>query len=783
MPAIPKSFGHSVQRKEDLRFITGRGRYTDDVNLRGQTWAAFVRSPLAHAEITGFDVAAAVAMPGVLAVYTGEDFARSGLGHLQCGFLIHSSDGSPMNVGDHPALADRFVRYVGDAVAIVIAEDKLTAKLAAEQVLVDYEELPVVVDVVAAGEPDAPQLHPAATSNLVYDWETGDAAAVKEAFLQAAHVTTLDLVNNRLVPNAMEPRAVNAQYDPGRDQHTVYIASQNPHGLRTTLAAIIGFGPEHKIRVISEDVGGGFGSKAFNYAEEVACLWASKQLHRPVKWAAERGEAFLTDAHGRDHVATASIALDADHRILGLRVFTQANIGAYLSTFGSLIPTHVYAPLLSGQYDIQAIHARVVTRYTNTTPVDAYRGAGRPEAGYVVERLLDVAAKEVGIAPATMRRINFIRQFPHQTPVDMTYDIGDFDAHLDKALAMIDAEGFVERRAAAETRGKKRGLGIGCYIEAAGIGPSSRMGRLGSGAGLWESAEVRVNPTGSVEVLTGSHSHGQGHETTFAQWVADQLGVDFADVEIVHGDTDKVQYGVGTFGSRSGPLGLSAISLACGKVIEKGKLVAAQVLDVAADTIEFADGEFSSPDSNQHLSFTEMAFNAYTAHQFTGAQLEPGLTATCFFDPPDFNFPAGTHICEVEVDPETGTIEIVDFVAVDDFGVVGNPMIVEGQVHGGVVQGIGQALLENVRYDDYGQLMSGSFMDYAMPRADDAPDVRVGFTETRSTTNPLGMKGCGEAGAIGSPPALVNAVTDALEIRSIDMPLTPERVWRAMLQK
>ncbi len=780
MSAVPKSFGQSVRRKEDRRFVTGRGRYTDDVNLPGQTWAAFVRSPLAHARITGFDASEATSVPGVLAVYTGADFAQSGLGPLQCGFLIHSSDGSPMNVGLHPALASERVRYVGDSVAIVIADSKQAAALGAEAVVVDYEELDVVVDVTAAGHPDAPLLHEEAPHNQVYDWDLGNADAVASAFDEAVHVTELELLNNRLVPNAMEPRAVNADYDAGRDQHTVYIASQNPHGLRTTLAAIIGFGPEHKIRVVSEDVGGGFGSKAFNYAEEVACLWASKLLHRPVKWTAERGESFLTDAHGRDHVTTAALALDGNHKIIGMRVNTEANIGAYLSTFGSLIPTYVYAPLLSGQYNIPAIHCRVITRYTNTAPVDAYRGAGRPEAGYVIERLIDVAAREVGLDPAEMRRRNFVTTFPHETPVDMTYDTGDFVAHLDKALAMINADGFAARKADAAARGRLRGLGIGCYIEAAGIGPSARMGQLGSGAGLWESAEVRVNPTGSVEVLTGTHNHGQGHETTFAQLVADRFGVDFDDVEIIHGDTDKVQYGVGTFGSRSGPVGLSAIAIACDKVVEKARQVASHLLDVDANTVEFADGEFSSPGSNQRLTFGEVAFNAYTAFNFPTAELEPGLKASCFFDPPDFNFPAGTHVCEVEIDADTGVIEVVDFVAVDDFGVVGNPMIVEGQVHGGVVQGLGQAMLEQACYDDYGQLLTGSFMDYAMPRADDVPDVRVGFTETRSTTNPLGMKGCGEAGAIGSPPALVNAVTDALGVRTMEMPLTPERVWRAL---
>jgi aerobic carbon-monoxide dehydrogenase large subunit len=779
MTQIPKSFGRSVLRKEDRRFITGRGRYTDDVHLPQQCFAAFVRSPVAHAKITSVDTEHALAQPGVLAVYTGSDLAKSGLGTLQCGWMIHSKDGTPMRAGIHPALAVDTVRYAGDPVAVVIAESKSAARLAVEEVIFDYEELDVVADIVSAGHPDAPRVHAEIPNNEVFDWEIGNHQEVEAAFAGAAHITEMDLINNRLVPNAMETRAVNAIYDAAKEHYTLYVASQNPHGLRMTLAAIIGFGPEHKIRVISEDVGGGFGSKAFNYSEEVVCLWASKQVQRPVKWAAERSEAFLTDAHGRDHVTHAALALDAQHKILALRVHTQANMGAYLSTFGSLVPTFVYAPLLSGQYNIPAIYANVVARYTNTTPVDAYRGAGRPEAGYVIERLVETAAKEVDMDSADFRRLNFIRRFPHATPVEMTYDIGDFQAHLDKALDMIEAHKFDQRRVASAAKGKKRGLGIGCYIEAAGIGPSARLGRLGSGAGLWESAEVRVNPTGSVEVLTGCHSHGQSHETTYAQLVADRFGVAFEDVEIIHGDTDKVQFGMGTYGSRSGPVGLSAIALACDKVVTKASRIAAHLLSVPDDTVEFEEGEFSAPGSNERLSFAEVALNAYTAHHFPTTELEPGLKESCFFDPPDFNFPAGTHVCEVEVDPETGIVDIVDFVAVDDFGVVGNPMVVEGQVHGGVVQGIGQALLEHVVHDEYGQLLTGSYMDYTMPRADDVPEVRVGFTNTPSTTNPLGMKGCGEAGAIGAPPAVINAVCNALGVRDLQMPLTPEKVWRA----
>ncbi len=780
MGNLPKAFGQSVRRKEDPRLITGAGRYTDDQQLPQQAWAAFVRSPIAHANIGEVDASTALEHPGVVGVLTGAEFAASGLNDLACGWMIHSRNGDPMRVGEHPALASQRVRYVGEPVAVVVADSRQAARAAAELVMVDYDELPVVSDVEAAAAPDAVVLHDAAPGNQCYDWEIGNRDAVRKALDEAAHVTEIRLINNRLVPNAMEPRAVNASYDASRDRYTLYVASQNPHGLRMTLAAVIGFGPEHKIRVISEDVGGGFGSKAFNYAEEVVCMWAAKRLGRPVKWTAERSESFLTDAHGRDHITTARLAMDANHRITALDVSTHANLGAYLSTFGSLVPTYVYATLLSGQYDIPNIYANVVTRYTNTTPVDAYRGAGRPEAGYVVERLVDVAARELGIDPAEFRRQNFIRTFPHATPVEMTYDSGDFQAHLDKALDMIDAAGFEARREASRAEGKLRGLGIGCYIEAAGIGPSARLGKLGSGAGLWESAEIRVNPTGSVEVLTGCHSHGQSHETTYAQLVADRFGISVDDVEILHGDTDVVQFGMGTYGSRSGPVGLSAIDMACDKIVAKAEKIAAHLLNVPADTVTFEDGEFASEATNERLGFAEVALNAYTAHHFPTTEIEPGLKETTFFDPPDFNFPAGTHVCEVEVDPATGVVRIARFVAVDDFGVIGNPMVVEGQVHGGLVQGIGQALLEQARYDDYGQLLSGSYMDYCMPRADDVPDFDVGFTETRSTTNPLGMKGCGEAGSIGSPPAVINAICDALGIRHIDMPATPEKVWRAV---
>ncbi len=771
--------GQSIQRKEDLRFITGKGRYTDDVTLPNQCHAIFVRSPMAHARIAGIDTASAKGMPGVRAVLTGADYAASGLGTLMCGWMIHSKDGSEMKAGSHPPLAIEKARYVGDPVAVVIADSRQMARDAAEMVDVDYDDLPVVANPETAFD-NSSLVHDEINNNLAFDWELGDHQAVRDAFSRADTTVSLKLYNNRLAPNAMEPRALNASYDIRDDRYSLYITSQNPHGLRMTLSAVIGLAPEHKLRVISEDVGGGFGSKAFNYSEEVICTWASKQVGRPIKWVADRTEAFLTDAHGRDQVVHAEMSLDADQRITGLKASITANMGAYLSTFGSLIPTYMCGPLLSGQYAIPAIYTEVKAVYTNTTPVDAYRGAGRPEAAYIIERLVDVAARKLGADPIELRRKNFVRQFPYQTPVLSTYDAGDYDQGLDKALELIGYEQFAARRAASAEQGKLRGIGIATWIEAAGIGPSKKLGELGSGAGLWESAQIRVNPTGSVEILTGSHSHGQGHETTFAQLVADKFGISMDDIDIIHGDTDKVQFGMGTFGSRSGPVGMSALAMGCDKIVEKGKRIAAFNMNVAPESVEFEEGEFFSPGSNTRMAFAEVAIAAYVAQSFPTDELEPGLKADAFFDPPDFTFPAGCHMCEVEIDPETGVTEIVDFVAVDDFGTVINPMIVHGQMHGGVAQGIGQALLEHAIYDEEGQLLNGSFMDYCMPRADDLPSFETAFTNTQTPNNPLGIKGCGEAGAIGAPPAVISAISHALDIDHIDMPATPLKVWSVL---
>ena len=770
--------GARVRRKEDQRFITGKGRYTDDINVANQAYAYFLRSPHAHAEIKSIDTSDASGADGVIAVLTGQDLADDGVGGLICGWMIHSKDGSPMKAGAHPALAQGKVRYVGNEVAVVIAESLAQAKAAAELINVDYKVLDAVTDTGHAQDKGAPQLHEEAPGNTIYEWEIGNKDATEAAFKNAAHVTSMDLVNNRLVPNAMEPRAAIGDYDTGTESFTLHTTSQNPHVARLVLAAFVGIAPEHKLRVIAPDVGGGFGSKIFIYAEETVCVWAAKKVGRPVKWTAERSESFLADAHGRDHVTKAELALDDAGKILGMRVKTIANLGAYMSTFSSSVPTYLYGTLLSGQYDIPAIYCEVDAVYTNTAPVDAYRGAGRPEATYVVERLMETAARETGADPAELRRKNFVNEFPYETQVIMTYDAGDYGASLDKACELIDYKGFAKRKAASEKNGKLRGIGFSNYIEACGIAPSAAVGSLGAGVGLWESAEIRVNPTGSVEVLTGSHSHGQGHETTFAQLVSDKLGIPIDQVDIVHGDTDKVQFGMGTYGSRSGAVGMSAIFKGLDKVIAKAKKVAAHAMEAAEGDIEFKDGSFTVAGTDKAMAFGEVALTAYVAHNIP-ADIEPGLKEGSFYDPTNFTFPAGCHICEVEIDPDTGVTEIVDWVAVDDFGTVINPMIVEGQVHGGIVQGVGQALTEGAVYDGDGQLVTGSYMDYCMPRADNFPELRLAFTETTCPSNPLGMKGCGEAGAIASPAALMNAITDALGVADLPMPATSQRVWEA----
>ncbi|MBU6438951.1 MAG: xanthine dehydrogenase family protein molybdopterin-binding subunit [Betaproteobacteria bacterium] len=777
--------GEAVRRKEDYRFLTGGGQYTDDIRLDGQLYAVFVRSPHGHAVIRSVDTAAASAAPGVQGVFTGADVAADKIGGLPCGWLITSTDGTPMKEPPHPVLAQGKVRYVGDHVAMVVAQTLEQARNAAEMVEVDYEVLPTVTQVADAAAGKGAALHDAAPDNHCYKWALGDKAAVDAAFAKAAHVTRLDLVNNRLVPNAIEPRSAIGSYHRATDEYTLYVANQNPHVERLLMTAFVMGLPEHKVRVIAPDVGGGFGSKIYLYAEDVALTWASKKLGgRPIKWTADRSEAFLSDAHGRDHVSHAEMAMDAQGRFLALRVHTHAALGAYLSTFATAVPTILYGTLLAGQYKTPQIYVEVDAWFTNTAPVDAYRGAGRPEATYLLERLVSRCGWELGLGQDEIRRRNLIDQWPYQTPVALQYDTGDYLACLSRAQELADVAGFAARRAASEARGLRRGIGYSSYIEACGLAPSNIAGALGARAGLFECGEVRVHPTGSVTVFTGSHSHGQGHETTFAQVVAARLGIPVDNVDIVHGDTGRVPFGMGTYGSRSISVGGAAIMRALDKIETKAKKIAAHLLEASDADIEFSGGNFTVKGTDKSIPFAQVALTAYVPHNYPLDKLEPGLNETAFYDPTNFTYPAGTYICEVEIDPATGVTRVDRFTAVDDFGTIINPMIVEGQVQGGIAQGIGQALLEQCVYDPQsGQLLTASFSDYAMPRADDMPSLKLDTVCTPCVHNPLGTKGCGEAGAIGSPPAVINAVLDALAplgVKDFDMPATPLRVWEAI---
>ena len=777
-----EGIGASVRRKEDVRFLSGRGNYTDDINRPGQLYAVMRRSDRPHAKILGIDTAAASAAPGVVAIFTGADMAKEEIGGLPCGWQIHNKDGSPMAEPPHPVLAVGKVRHVGDPVAVVIADTKQQARDAAELISIDYQDLPSVSSTPDALATGAPLVHDEVPGNLCYDWHIGDKAVVDGVFAKAAHVVKLDLVNNRLVPNAMEPRAAIGDFDTSSGDYTLYTTSQNPHVIRLLMGAFVLHIPENKLRVVAPDVGGGFGSKIYHYAEEAIVTWASAKVRRPVKWTADRSESFMSDAHGRDHVSTAEMAVDADGKFLGLRIHTLANMGAYLSTFAPCVPTYLYATLLAGVYTTPVIYCEVKAVFTHTVPVDAYRGAGRPEATFLLERLVDCIAHDTGIDRVELRHKNFIAAdaFPYQTPVALEYDSGDYQTTLRVALENSDYAGFEARRAEAAKRGKLRGIGVSTYLEACGIAPSAVVGSLGARAGLYEVANIRVHPTGSVTVFTGTHSHGQGHETTLAQLVCDQLGVPLSQVDVVHGDTAKIPFGMGTYGSRSLAVGGSAMVKAMDKIIAKGKKIAAHLMEASVEDIEFANNTFTVAGTDKSKTLTDISLAAYVPHNYPIDVLEPGLDETAFYDPKNFTFPGGCHVAEVEIDPETGVTEVINFTAVDDVGRVVNPMIVEGQIQGGVAQGIGQALLEAAIYDKSGQLMSGSMMDYTMPRADNLPNFNVATENTMCTHNPLGSKGCGEVGAIGSPPAIMNAVIDALKqfgVRHIDMPATGPKLW------
>jgi carbon-monoxide dehydrogenase large subunit len=785
---MPKDggIGASSKRREDIRFLTGEGNYTDDINLHGQAHVFFLRSDIAHGVLNSVDTSAAERMPGVVKIFTGADFAE--VGSIPCGWQVTDKHGEPMQEPRHPVLAEGKVRHVGEPIAAVVAETLSQARDAAEAIVVDITDLPAVVDMKQAVQEGAPKVHDDLTSNLCYDWGfvEENKAAVDKAFEDAAHVTTLELVNNRLVANPMEPRVAVGDYARGTGDHTLYTTSQNPHVIRLLMGAFVLGIPEHKLRVVAPDVGGGFGTKIFHYQEEAFCTFAAKACNRPVKWTSSRSEAFMSDAHGRDHVTKIQMALDADNNFTALRTDTYANMGAYLSTFAPSVPTWLHGTLMAGNYKTPLIYVNVKAVFTNTVPVDAYRGAGRPEATYQLERLVDKCAHELGVDPIALRRQNFITEFPYATPVAVEYDTGDYVATMDKLEEIADFAGFDARRKESEAKGKLRGFGVNCYIEACGIAPSNLVGQLGARAGLYESATVRVNATGGLVVMTGSHSHGQGHETAFPQVIAEMIGIPEEMVEIVHGDTANTPMGMGTYGSRSLAVGGSAMVRATEKIIAKATKIASHLLEASEGDIELKDGAFTVAGTDKSVAWGDVTLAAYVPHNYPLEDIEPGLEETAFYDPSNFTYPSGAYACEVELDPETGHVTIDRFAAADDFGNIVNPMIVSGQVHGGIAQGIGQALMENCAYDSDGQLLSASYMDYAMPRASDLPFYTVDHScQTPCTHNPLGVKGCGEAGAIGSPPAVVNAVLDAMrsggkDVGHIDMPVTPARVWAAM---
>ncbi|MGM0591354.1 MAG: xanthine dehydrogenase family protein molybdopterin-binding subunit [Halobacteriota archaeon] len=755
--------GSAIVRREDPALLTGNAEYTDDIQRPRMTHLAIKRSQHANARIESVDTSAAAAIDGVVAVFTADDIDVSG--NIPTGWLLDT-----LEQVDHPILASDRVRYQGDAIAVVVAEERYLAHDAVDRIEVEYERLDAVTDPGEALEAGAPVLHDDVGSNTAFTWEIGDAGETDAAFDAADHVVDIDLENQLLIPNAMEPRAAVAEYNPADDELTVHMTSQNPHLHRLLMSGVIDH-PEHKLRVRAPDVGGGFGSKIHHYVDEALVAWSAKQVERPVKWQATRSESYLTDALGRGHLTHAEMALDDDGTITGLRVDTKANLGAYLSTFAPAVPTYLYGTLLSGQYDIPAIHCSVTGAFTNVPPVDAYRGAGRPEASFVVERLVYLAAAELGMDPAEFRRQNFVGEFPHQTPVAVVYDSGDYEKPLDRALELLDYEQFRDRQERARDEGRYLGIGFSAYIEACGLAPSELAGQLGAQAGLWESSLVRFQPSGTVTAYVGTSGHGQGHHTTFAQIVAHELGI------------EEIPQGMGTYGSRSAAVGGSAVVKSSQKLVEKARQIAAHQLEAGVDDIQFEQGEFfvsGAPERSMHIQ--TVALQAYLAHDLPEG-MEPGLEATSFYDPENFVFPFGVHAAVVEVDPDSGEIDIDQYVAVDDVGNQINPKIVEGQIHGGVAQGVGQALYEQAVYDDSGQLITGSMQDYTVPKAEHVPSMETDSTVTPSPHNPLGVKGVGEAGTIASPQAVVNAVCDALEpfgIDHVDMPLTNERVWRAI---
>ncbi|MDW8043530.1 MAG: molybdopterin cofactor-binding domain-containing protein [Nitrososphaerota archaeon] len=779
--AVTKLFGAKVKRKEDPRLITGKGRFTADITLPGTVYAHFVRSPYAHARIKSVDVSRALKADGVIAAFTGRDLADS-MGPVPTAWLIPGAD---LKVPKYMPVAVDRVRYVGDPYAVVVARSPYAAADAAGLVKAEFEQLPAVTDPEKAVQPGAPQLYDEVPDNRAFTWRAsgGD---VEGAFSQADVVVKQRMVNSRLQPTALETRAALAVYDRFSDRSTVYLTSQNPHVHRFLLSVITGI-PEHKLRVVSYDVGGGFGSKIHCYGPEAVVLHLAKRLELPVKWVESREENFTSTIHGRDHVQYVEAAATKDGKVLGLKVKSYANLGAYISTAAPGIPTILFGPMLSGPYAIKGISVEVVGALTNTAPVDAYRGAGRPEATYILERVMDLVARELGMDPADVRARNFIPKdrFPYQTPIALVYDSGDYERAFRRALELAEYRKWREEQRRARERGRLIGVGISSYVEICGMGPSAAVRSLGFGLGLWESAVVRVHPSGKVSVFTGGHPHGQGEETTFAQIVADKLGVPFEDVEVIHGDTDQVPFGMGTYGSRTTPVAGGAIALACDRVLEKARRIAAHMLEVREEDLVFEAGKFyvrEAPERSKTIQEVALAAYGAGANEIPSG-MEPGLEATVFYDPQNFTFPFGTHVCVVEVDPESGRVELLKYVAVDDCGNQINPMIVEGQIHGGIAQGLAQALYEEAVYDASGNLLTSTLNDYLVPTAVEIPDIVTDSTVTPSPHNPLGVKGIGEAGTIASTPAVVNAVLDALAhlgVKHVDMPLTPEKVLRAI---
>jgi len=764
-------FGASqpVRRVEDRRFITGEGRYTDDVSLPGQAYAVFLRSPHAHARIADLDVSAARTAPGVLAVYTIAELKAAKVGDLPCAIPLKNSDGSRRADPKRPALADGMVRHVGEPVACVVAETQAQARDAAELIAVEYEALPAAADFTTALDPGQPQIWPEAPNNRVFDWETGDRAKTDSLFAAAAKVVKLRLINNRVVVASMETRAALANYDAGTGRFTFYTPTQGVWLPKRVLSSILGV-DEKLMSVQTLDVGGGFGMKIFIYPEQVLTLFAARDLKRPVKWTSERAEAFVSDTHGRANFTDVELAIDRDNIFTALRVHNRADMGAYLSTFAPMIPTMAGTKVLSSVYRFQAVHVRVEGVFTNTVPVDAYRGAGRPESNYIMERIVDVAARELGVDRAELRRKNYIpvSALPWTSAMGLTYDSGEFENTAATALKAADWQGAAARRREAAMRGKRLGIGMAYYLEATGGAPTER-------------AEIRFTPDGWVDVLVGTQSTGQGHETAYTQLVNDRLGVPFDRIRVVQGDSDRIPTGGGTGGARSLYSEGGAILAASEQIIAKGRETAADMLEAATADIEFSDGKFRVAGTDRAANIMDVAAEARLR---SGAAVDQaaGLDTAADIQIQAITFPNGCHVAEVEVDELTGMVQVTRYVVADDMGKVLNPMIVEGQIQGGVAQGVGQALYERVVYDAEGQLLSGTFTDYCMPRADDLPDIQVILCEVPCKTNPLGVKGAGEAGAVGAPPAVMNALADALDVRHVDMPATPERIWEILQQ-